>query len=109
LSGIQSTCAGAGVEIGGGAVGPAAVAPSAEVYAPAPSVAASVLSSALSVASSEASVASSLASQIAHTAAPSASVTYHMPAAPSPFTGGAPQATKAAGFLGAAALAMLAL
>ncbi|KAI0579273.1 GPI anchored CFEM domain-containing protein [Pyrenophora tritici-repentis] len=65
----------------------------------------SVVSSAVASAASSASASASMSSQstASHSASASAS------ASASQFTGGAPQATQAAGILGAAALAMLVL
>ncbi|KAF2833523.1 CFEM-domain-containing protein [Ophiobolus disseminans] len=124
ISAVQSTCAGVGVPINipnasgaaSSAVASASQAASsaaASASQAASSAAASVISSVLSAASSQAaSVSSVIASRAsgASTAVASASATFNRPSpSASQFTGGAPQATKAAGLLGVAAIAMLAL
>ncbi|OAL50751.1 CFEM-domain-containing protein [Pyrenochaeta sp. DS3sAY3a] len=114
IQAVQETCAGVGVPINipdTSAAPSAAPSPSASAAPVASSAAASAASSAAAaVSSAVASAASSLASAASSALATSAaSASASATPTLSQFTGGAPQATKAAGLLGAAALAMLAL
>ncbi|CAE7011407.1 hypothetical protein CFE70_002056 [Pyrenophora teres f. teres 0-1] len=131
ISAVESTCKAAGVPItipNASGAAPAASSAAATVTSAvasaassaasaASSVTASAASSQASAASSILSVASSVVASVASSA--SASMSSHSTASRSAsasasasatqFTGGAPQATQAAGILGAAALAMLVL
>ncbi|KAJ4367468.1 hypothetical protein N0V83_007051 [Neocucurbitaria cava] len=122
ISAVESTCEQAGSPISipdASSAASSATAVASSVVASAESSAASVASSAASAASSAvASAASSLASAASSamasaTASASGTSSSNGTTSATPtvstFTGGAAQATKAAGFLGAAALAMLAL
>lgn len=113
IAAVQKTCAenGAPIQIPGAGAASSAV-------ASATSAAASVVSSKAAVASSAASsaaaavssAAASLASKVSSGAAAATSAVSIKPTQSlATFTGGAPAATQAAGLLGAAALAMLAL
>lgn len=128
LAAIQQTCKNAGIPIevpnAPGAVS-SAVAGATSAAAGATSAAAGATSAAASAAASKASAAysaaatvssaiapavSSAASRVSGAAAPTSRILSGTSTPrPSQFTGGAPQATNAAGLLGAAALAFLAL
>ncbi|CAO2650506.1 Nn.00g017980.m01.CDS01 [Neocucurbitaria sp. VM-36] len=117
ISAVEATCeqAGAPISIPDASAAPSAASSAASAVssavASAESSAAAVTSSAAEAASSAVgSVASSLASAVSSaTATATSNGTTSATPTLSTFTGGAAQATKAAGFLGAAAIAMLAL
>ncbi|EDU40367.1 GPI anchored CFEM domain containing protein [Pyrenophora tritici-repentis] len=125
ISAVESTCKAAGVPItipnasGAASAASSAAATVTSAVASAASSAASAASSQASAASSVLSVVSSAVASAASSASASASMSSQSTAShsasasasasASQFTGGAPQATQAAGILGAAALAMLVL